>query len=63
MSCADAYFGLLHKRFGVSYCEILRAQVHGTLLRAAVTSADLGYIELAECSSRDAEHIRLCATG
>jgi hypothetical protein len=52
-----------HKRFGVSYCEIRRAQVHGTLLRAAVTSADLGYIGLAIAPSRDTGHIRLCATG
>ena len=38
------YFSLLHKRFGVSYCEIRRAQIHGTLLLAIVTSADLGCI-------------------
>src|SRR6266480_1778171 len=56
-----AWFSLSHKRFGVSYCEIRRARVHGTVLRAAVTSADLGYTGLAERSiSRCGTHQALC---
>ena len=60
-SCGSAYLSVSHKRFGVSYCEIRRARVHGTLLRPAVTSADLGYIGLAERSiSRCGTHRGLC---
>jgi len=55
------FFSLSHKRFGVSYCEIRRARIHGTVLRAAVTSADSGYTRLAERSvSRCGTHQALC---
>jgi hypothetical protein len=55
------FFSLSHKRFGVSYCEIRRARVNGTMLRAAVTSADLGHTGLAERSiSRCGTHWALC---
>ena len=35
----------------------------GCCFEAAVTSADLGYIGLQIVPSRDAGHIRVCATG
>src|SRR6266851_7738581 len=62
-TCSRASFSLSHNRFGVSYCEIRRDRVHGTVLRTVVTSADLGYPGSQSAPSRTAGHIRLCATG
>jgi hypothetical protein len=40
--CPTACFSLSHKRFGVSYCEIRRARLHGTLLRGCYDQGKLG---------------------
>jgi hypothetical protein len=45
-----AWFSLSHKRSDVSYCEIDSMRRTGLLLRTAIASADLRYIDSAKCA-------------
>jgi hypothetical protein len=44
------FFSLSHRRSDVSYCEIDSMRRTGPLLRTAMASADLRYIDSAECA-------------